>query len=257
MTDIQTAPPPPPPAPATPTGSLERLGGALFSPDETFREIAERPNVLVPIAILVIVTLISSVLLIPRMDFETMMRDQMERSGKTAQMAPGDVDRAVRIGSSFAKVVGYTSPAVIVIMAVIVAGALLLTFRMFGGEGTFKQAFSVTLYAWLPIIIRSAIGTVVGVFKGTIDPQQVQTMVASNPGIFVDLHEHPVLFSLLSSFDLFTIWSIVLLIIGFAYVARTSKGRSAAVVLGWWFAVIFFKVGFAAFGAMRMKVQST
>ncbi len=173
MSEIETAPPPPPPAPDAPTGSLERLGGVLFSPDDTFREIAARPNVFAPLALLVVVTLISTVLLLPRMDFETMMRDQMERSGRASQMAPGDLDRAVRMSASFAKVIGYVSPVIVIIMVVIVAGVLLVTFRMFGGEGTFKQAFSVTLYAWVPVIIRSLIGTIVGVFKGSIDPATV------------------------------------------------------------------------------------
>ena len=246
----------PPPGPDQPLGTFERMGGVLYSPDDTFGDIARKPNVLAPLVIFFVISVVSAVVLVPRMDFQTMMRDNMERSGKASQMSPGDMDRAVRIGSSFAKVIAYTSPVLAIGIWALIAGAIFLTFRMFGAEGTYKQAFSVTLYAWVPLLINNIIGMVVAFTKPSLNPEEMGTLVASNGGAFVDLHAHPVLFSFLSSIDLFTIWTVVLLIIGFAHVARTSKARSAAVVLSWWFVLVFFKVGFAALGAMRMKAGS-
>ncbi len=253
MTSDVQAPPPPPAEHERSMSPVQRLGGVLFSPDETFRDIARKPDILLPLAVLFIVSVISAALIIPRMDFETMIRDQMERSGRTANLAPGDVDRAVRIGASFAKVVGYASPAVSIGVWAIIALVLMLSYRMFGGEGTYKQAFAVTLYAWMPLIIKSIIGTVVAMTRSNVDPETINTLVASNPAILVDVKLHPVLFSLLTSIDLFSIWTIVLFIISFAYVSRMSKTASAITVLCWWGVVTFFKVGFAAFGAMRMK----
>jgi len=235
---------------------MQRITGALFSPDETFRDIAARPNVLAPLVILIVISVTSVVMLMPRMDFATMIRDQMERSGKAAQLGPGDMDRAVRISSSFLKIIGYTSPVIAIGFWALIAGALLLTFRLFGGEGRYKQEFSVTLYAWIPLIINSVIATIVAMTRSTIDPEQMATMVASNGAVLVDLHAHPVAFAFLSAIDLFTIWTIVLLIIGFAHVARTSRARAATVVLSWWGVMLFFKVGSAALGAMRMKAGS-
>jgi hypothetical protein len=79
------------------------------------------------------------------------------------------------------------------------------------------------------------------------------TVLKSNPAFLVDMKEHAVLFSLLSSLDIFTIWTIVLLIIGFAALTRSSKAKSAAIVIPLWAVVILIKVGFAAMGAARMK----
>ena len=255
-TDANTAPPTEPAAPEAPLGFLQRLGGVLFSPDETFRDIAARPRILAPLALLLAVAIAGAAILVPRMDFETMMRDRLEHSDKAAQMSPADMDRAVRMGSSFGKMIGYTSPVVAIGIWALIAVALWLTFRLFGNEGAYNQAFAVTLYAWIPLTINSIIGLVVAMTRSSIDPESMATMVASNPAVLVDLHAHPVLFSFLSSLDLFTVWTIVLLIFGFAQVARTSKARSAAVVLSWWAVFLFFKVGFAALGAARMKAGS-
>lgn len=246
------------PAPGAPEGqgTFQRIGGVLFSPDETFAGIAARPNVLLPLVILLVISILGSVILVPKMDFQTMMRDQMERSGKTATMSPSDVDRAVRMSSSFAKMIGYVSPVFALAVWAIIAGVLLVTFKLFGAQGTYKQAFSVTLYAWVPLLINSIIGLIVALTKSSLNPEEMGTLVASNAAVLVDLHAHPVLYSLLSSIDLFTIWTVVLLIVGFAHVARTTKARAAAVVLSWWGVMLFVKVGFAALGAMRMKAGS-
>ncbi len=256
-TDIQTEPPAPPPAADEPKNSWGRLTGVLFSPDETFADIARRPNILLPLAVLFVVSVLSAVVLIPRIDFESTVREQMERNPRSASMSPSDMDRAVRMGAAFGKVVGYSSPVVAIAVWGIIAGVLLIAFRLFGGEGTFKQAFAVTLYAWFPLLIKSIITTAVAWTKGTIDASQLATLVTSNPAFLLDMKEHPVAFSFLSSFDIFAIWSLVLFIIGFAYVSRMTKAKSATIVISLWAVMIFFKVAFAAFGAMRMKAVSS
>ena len=68
--------------------------------------------------------------------------------------------------------------------------------------------------------------------------------------------DHPVLFSFLSTFDLFTIWTIVLLIIGFAYMSRFTKARSATIIVSIWAFITVVKLGFAAMGAAKMKASS-
>ncbi|HEY3055505.1 MAG TPA: Yip1 family protein [Thermoanaerobaculia bacterium] len=252
--EIGTAPPQAPVAQQENKGFLQRVIGVLFSPDETFQDIARRPDVLWPLVLLMVVTLASTVIVVPRMDFETMMRDNIERSGKN--MAPEDADRMVRVMTASAKVFGYASPILAIAVWAIVAGVLLIAFRLFGGEGTFKQAFSVTLYGWLPLLINSIIATIILAAKGSVDPTQMSTLVRSNLAFLVDPKANPLAFAALSSLDIFTVWSLVLFVIGFAYVAGMSKARSAAIVISLWVVAIFFKVGFAAIGAAKAKAAA-
>ena len=59
------------------------------------------------------------------------------------------------------------------------------------------------------------------------------------------------LFALLSSLDLFSIWYLVLLIIGFAYVARVSKARSAVIIVSLWILVLLIKLIGPALQSLR------
>jgi len=144
----------------------------------------------------------------------------------------------------------------VVCLFVIVAAVLLLAFRLFGGAGTFRQAFSIVTYAWIPRVVYSVILTLIIAIKGTADVNDIPTLVRSNPAFLVDLAYHPLLFSFLSTFDIFTLWTVVLLIIGFAYMSRFTKARSAAIILSIWAFITVVKLGFAAMGAAKMKGAS-
>ena len=229
----------------------QRIFGALFSPGETFREIAEQPDFLAPLILIIAISLLSSIVAVPRIDFESVVREQMMQSNP--DMSPDDADRAARMGGAFAKVMAYASPLLTLIFAVIIAAVLLFAFRLMGGEGTFKQAFSVTLYSWVPAMVAAIVGAIILLGRGTVSAEELQTMVMSNPGFLVDPKENPIGFAFLSSIDLFTIWTIVLLIFGFSYVARVSRTRATVIVVSLWVVLILCKVGFAALGASRMK----
>ena len=128
----------------------------------------------------------------------------------------------------------------------------LLAFRIFGGEGDFKQAFSVTCYASIPTIIKSVVTLIIIVAKGGIIPAQaLATIVRSNPGFLVDYKTNPVLFALLSSFDIFSVWFLALMIIGFAYVARVSKVKSAVTIISLWVVVLLLKLIGPALQSLR------
>lgn len=244
---VGVAEPPRTPEPVEPkTNVFQRIAGVLFAPVDTFREIARRPDVVAPIIVLVVISFATTLVLVPRMDFEEAFRQQMAQSGQ--EMSEADLERVMGFTNAFAKVVAYTGPLWGILFYLIVAGVLLLAFRLFGGEGTFKQAFSVTLYAWIPLALYSIVVAIVGMTRSSINPTTMPTLVKSNPGFLVDMTEQPVLFALLSSFDIFTIWTIVLLIFGFAAVSRVSAGKSAAIVVSLWLVTIVVKTGFAAIG---------
>lgn len=252
--DFESIAPPPAPVEARPKSAFERMAGALFSPDETFADIARKPDFLVLLLIILVISTISGILLAPRLEFDS-MRAQM--AAKNPNMTPEDIDRGVKMAGAVGKVSSYASPLLVICAFVIVAAVLLLAFRLFGGEGTFYQAFAIVTYAWIPRVIQSLILTVIITIKGTADVSDIPTLVKSSPAFLVDITDHPILFSFLSTFDLFTIWTIVLLIIGFAYMSRFSKGRSAAIILSIWAFITVVKLGFAAMGAAKMKAASS
>lgn len=227
--------------------SFERIAGVLFAPAETFRDIARKPDFLVPVLVMVIIGFVATALLVPRMDFEAMTREQMEQSGR--QMSEADIERASRMGAAVGKVIAWISPVLGVVIWLIIAAVLLLGHRVMGGDGNFAQAFSTTVYAWIPNAISGIITTVVAMAKGEVNPATMNTLVKSNLGFLADMQDNPILFALLSSLDVFTIWTLILLVIGFSTISRFSRAKSAAIVISLWLVTVVVKLGFAALGA--------
>lgn len=244
----------PPPVPAVPgeakRNPFQRIAGVLFAPAETFQEIAQRPDILVPFLLLVIIGFICAVIMMPHVDMVSGTREALEARGNMSQE---DIERALRFTTAIGKAMTYISPIISAIFYLIIAGVLLIAFRLFAGEGTYKQALSVSLYSWLPQIIYSIILALIVASRGTVQAEQMSGTVLSNLAFLTDFKEHRVLYSFLSSIDLFNIWTMTLMTFGMAAVSRLSRARSATIVIALWVMTIVVKVGFAALGAARMK----
>lgn len=241
-----------PPAPEAPKQNVfARFAGVLFTPAETFAGIARRPDILAPLLLIVVVGYLTTAVIIPRVDFDSMMAMQAQTMRKqNPNISDADLERIERFATATTKVTMWISPLLGVLMYAAIAGILLLAFRMMGGEGTYKQAFSATLYGWAPLLLFGIIMTIVVLARGSFDPTEAATMVKSNPAFLVDMKEQPILFSLLSAIDLFTIWTVILLTFGFAALSKMSRGKAAAIVVSLWVMFIIVKLGFAALGAM-------
>lgn len=249
MTIDATGIPPQPAEPVEPSkNSFQRLAGAIFAPAETFADIARKPDILVPLLLLILVSYATTLLSIKHFDFDAMAAQQEEVARKrNPNISDADIERMSRIGAAGAKVSMYIAPLLLAVWYVIMAAVLFGAVRLMGGAGTFKQAFSATLYAWIPLLLLSIISVIVLLARGgLVDPMAMATLVKSNPAFLVDMKEQPVLFALLSSLDVFTIWTVILLIFGFAALSKLSRGKVAAIVLSLWGVMIVIKLGFAA-----------
>jgi hypothetical protein len=232
-----------------PPNSFQRIIGVLFSPDSTFASIARRPDWVLPLVLLMVFSLVSGIVIAQHVDFGAAAREAMEQNKNAS---PEQIDKAVRISSSIGKVFTYLSPVLVVIGLLVIAGICLLAFRLFGGEGDFKQAFSVTCYASIPNIIKSIVMVAIILMRGGIVPAQgLATVVRSNLGFLADYKTNPMAFALLSSLDIFSVWYLILLIIGFAYVARVTKAKSAVIIISLWIVALLFKLIGPAMQSLR------
>ncbi len=232
-----------------PPNSLQRVIGVLFSPNQTFASIARRPDWVLPLVLILITSLGAGFVIAQHVDFGSATREAMEQN---KNVSAEQIDKAVKMTNTFGKVFSYISPVIGTIFLLIIAGILLVVFRLFGGEGDFKQAFAVTCYASMPSIIKSIVTVIIIVARGGMVPAQaLATIVRSNPGFLVDYKTNPMAFALLSSLDLFTIWYLALLIIGFAYVSRLSKAKSAMIIIGLWLLATCLKLIGPALQSLR------
>lgn len=240
--------------PAVPRKKLfERIAGVLFAPAETFEDIARKPDILAPLLLLILIGYATTALVLPRTDFDAVMQMQADQVRKqNPNVTDADIERMGKFGKAIGTVMAWVSPLLMALWYVVVASVLLLAVRLFGGEGTFRQALSGTLYAWIPLTLFGIIMTIVVLARGSFDPTAAATLVKSNAAFLVDMKEQPVLFTLLSAIDVFTIWTVVLLVFAFAAISRLKRGMTATLVVSLWLALILIRLGFAALSASRM-----
>ncbi len=74
----------------------------------------------------------------------------------------------------------------------------------------------------------------------------VRNPVASNPAYFMDPTQHKFLYGLMSGFDIFSLWSVVLIGIGFAVNGKVKKSTAIGIVLGWFIAYKVIGAGFSS-----------
>lgn len=231
------------PAPQAPKPNpWQRLGGVLFSPGETMKSIAERPDWVVPLIVLIVLSLAANILTTPKIDFVTEMREQMLEQGAPEEK----VEEMVEGMGKFQKFMAPLTVITIPIFLVIIAGVLFGAFKLFGGAGGFLAAFAVTVYSWMPLLIKGLITTAVVMPRESVAASELQTIVRSNLAFLADPKESPAAVALLSSLDVFTTWSVILLIIGFAFVSRFSRAKAAAIIVPMWLFYVLVKTGLAS-----------
>lgn len=232
-------------APEAKPNPFAMMFGALFAPAETFGAAARRPVWAVPLIIYVLLSVVGTVLVMPKIDFESAVRAQMEKQGQEID------DKTLDMIIGIQKPIVYVSSVVMIPIAILIIAAIHMGgFRAFGGGGTFAQYFSVTTLAWMPLLVQSLIGQVVIMTRKSISIEQLQTAVVSNLGFLTSPIDNPARFALLSSLDLFSIWVIALLIVGFAIVSKLPRAQAIGIVVAFWLIYVIGKTGLAAIGQM-------
>jgi Yip1 domain len=240
-------------------GPIQRLGGTLFSPGETFEDVNRKPTFVVPIIIAMIVAVASTTFFEWRVkpDWDQIMRAQakkrIEKSGQSA--TEEQIQQQVSIGKAIAKFAPLIAVVVTPIIYVILAGIYALGMMFIQAKTTFKKILSVVSWTSAATGIVGAIVSIAALMVRdpselrTLDPSQFGSIAPTNMGAFLASDTAAALGALARSLDVFTIWWLILLSIGFAAIAGSRKitsGKTGAMVFGFWAVLVVVKVAWAA-----------
>lgn len=233
---MTTAAPVPPPRPQ-PLSGFERVVDTFVAPSKTFTDIRRSANWLVPLLLLIIFTEALVFVADRKVGFEKMAENGLVLQPKAAarldQLAPEQRDKQMQTVVKVTAVSSYLSPAIIVVILLIVATVLLCTFNYgFGAELTFNQSVAVVMYASLPGIIKSLLA-ILALAVGSGEGFLLQNPLASNLSPFVSPNSS-FLYPVALNLDVFTIWTLALSGIGFACLTKIKVGTCLGVVFGWW-----------------------
>lgn len=230
--------------------SWGRLIGALVAPAETFRSIAERPTWLPPLLLLALLGGAVSLVLQMRTDPAEMVRGQLEMV--KVDMPQEQVDKMIEEAESrttgakigLAVIGALGQPLIYAVVAVL----FWIGFKMFGSEMDYLRSLSTALHGYMPLALGALINLPLMFTRETLTFED-----AANGGVLVSSlrllapEDAPAITEvLLGSIDLFTIWAMVLLAIGYREVAKVSSAVASGIVLLFWLIYVLFKVGFAA-----------
>jgi hypothetical protein len=226
--------------------AMGRVFGVLFSPGETFADIARKPSWLAPIAIMMVLSIGLCAVMIPKVDWHGFMRHQMEQSPRTANLPEDQIEAAATTQAKIGPAVGWVGGILIVpisalIFTVIYWGA----FNVFKGAGlNFSTGFAIISHAMMPNALLTILVGIVVFLKpaGEVMPDK---LAVTSVGMLLANDAPKWLASLGSSLDLIWFWVMALIAIGFA-AANTKKiktGSAFTIVIGLWAVWVLIKVG--------------
>ncbi|HYP28435.1 MAG TPA: Yip1 family protein [Blastocatellia bacterium] len=237
-------------------GPAGRFSGVLFSPGEAFKDVNRKPTWIAPLVISLVAALLGTFAFnaIVKPDWDRLGREGIKK--RDAQMntttPPENVEREIAV----MKVIGKFFPLIAIVVTpiyyLVIAGIFALGLMLMQAKTTFKKIFSVVLWSGA---VTSVVGTVVMLASllvkdreslDQINPMDPGNITATNLGAFMPSDISAPLKAIATSLDIFTIWFLVLLTIGFAAIAGARKigtGQTGALVFGLWIVWVLLGVG--------------
>lgn len=221
-----------------PLSETQRLLNTFIAPGKTFADLRRNSRWWVAFLVLAVVSLAFIYVIDQKIGFDQVAHNMIANSSRAAQMEQLPPDqRAQRYESTakFTRVFAYASPLVTLIVYLIIAAVLMGTFRFgAGAEVGYKTSLAIVIYASLPFVISALLG-IVSISAG-VNPESfnLNNPVASNPAYFMDMAGNKFFYTLASALDVFTIWSLVLMALGFARNTRLKMATAFTIIASWY-----------------------
>lgn len=217
------------------TSALNTLINILTSPAAAFRDIKTKPGFLFPLLALLTANMLLMLYFFSTVDFawmieqmvnsQTMDKSAAERADMTNAMS-GLTPMMMGGGAIAGMLIG-----VLVIFSVMAVYLMLANKLLDSEQLGFKHWFSFTCWCAMPTLL-TALASWVNVLitgNGQLTLEAIDPVSFNN--LFLHLQPNDPLFRPLSSWDPFTVWNQLLLVLGFSYWMGKPIVKSAAIVL--------------------------
>ncbi len=231
----------------------QRVVNTFTAPSKTFEDIKNgNRSWWLPLIIYTITAYMLFAVVYTRIGIQQVVDNQIHLSpsseARLAQATPEQRETSNKIS------VGFTEAAFIANPVFVIAGVALMSLGIwgtinfaFGGRATFGGIFAMWMFATLPSIIKSLLGIITIMAGMAPESFNIKNMAPTNLGAFLDpIETNKALYSLASSLDIVTIWTLILLGMGTSIVAGTKKGSGYIAVFGWWVIIVLISAGIAA-----------
>jgi hypothetical protein len=254
MSDMQTQPVATTPEQGAGLSQIQRVVNTFSAPSKTFNDIRDHSRSWwLPFVIYVVIGYAFFAVVANKVGMRQLSENQIQISPKAqerlANATPEQREAGMKISVAITEGFFIANPVVILIG--IAVGSLVLWGTInfgFAGKARYGHIFATWMYAGLPGIIKPILGMILLMMGVAPDTFNIKNYAPTNAAaLFMNPAESsPVLYALASSIDVITIWTIVLLGIGLAAVARTKRSSGYITSFGWWVLIVLVGAGFAA-----------
>ena len=248
---VPPASPAPTPEPA-PLSQGARIIDTFIAPSKTFTDLRRSASWWAPWLLLSIVSVAFIYVIGKQIGFEQITRNQIAHSSRADQFdkLPADQQaRQIQISVKIIKVFAYGNPVMLLFYILIITVVLWVTIKVgAGGDTPFKTAYAIVMYASLPGIIGGILG-IISLYAG-VNPEgfDISNPVGTNLAYYLDPETTgKFLRGMASSLDVLTIWTIVLIGIGFASTSKVKRSTAISIVAVWY---LVYKLATSALAAL-------
>jgi Yip1-like protein len=251
---MSAVPVPPDPAAApepAPLSEGARIIDTFIAPSKTFTDLRRNSSWWAPWLLISLVSIIFIMVIGKQIGYEQISRNQIAHSSRADQFdkLPADQQaRQLHVAAAVTKYIGFAFPVIILISFLLMAVVLLATFNLGAGAAIrFGTALAIVCYGSLPGIIHAILG-MGSLFAGVDrDAYNINNPVATNPAYFMDPAGSKFIYGMASAVDIFAIWNIILMGIGFACNSKVKRSTAILIVAAWY---IFYKLVGSGMAAM-------
>jgi hypothetical protein len=227
--------------------SFGRLLGALVSPVKTFRSIAERPTWGAAFVVLLLASGAVAYVVGLRTDYRDVIVQSVKEKGRDipeAQLEP-QINMMQKAGPAISAV---SVPIVIALVSLLAALIYWVVFKLLGADFSYKSSLAVSLHAGLPGVISALLTLPVVLSRSTLGYADVKSgaFLKSNLAFLAPENAKAWVAALYASADFFSLWSLVLSIIGYKALTRLTTKPVAVVAILVWLLFVAVRVGLAA-----------
>jgi hypothetical protein len=224
-----------------------RIIGVFFTPKATFEDIVRKPNWLVPMALILLMSLGAVIALNSHFSWRDYVSQQIEKSPRAAQLSAEAKERQVEMSAKFSPIVAYVFGLLIPICGILVIALVLWgAFSIMAGAGSdYKTALAIVSHAVVPASVIGTILFITVLFLKPVGMFDLDNPIATNVAALLSDDASKWLVALGKNLDLLELWKLVLLSIGFAAISpkKLQGGKAFSIVFGVFLVYLVLRVG--------------
>ncbi|HLW85253.1 MAG TPA: YIP1 family protein [Candidatus Sulfotelmatobacter sp.] len=225
---------------AAPLSEGARLLNTFIAPSKTFTDLNRSASWWGPWIVISIFSLLFIYTMGRQIGFEQISRNQIAHSKRADQFdkLPADQQASqIKFSSNIIRFAAFGSPLLVMFYFLIATVVLWATFNFgAGADAGFGKSYAVFMYGSLPGIVGAILG-IISMFAG-VNPEgfDINNPVGTNLAYYLDPETTgKFIHGMASAFDVISIWSIVLMGIGFACTSKVKRSTAITIVAVWFF----------------------